>query len=361
MATQSYKTKNGLTRYRVVVRDSRGRKFPSKSFAKQADAKKYERELILRRDRGAVSSTIALRNMLVDQYWVLWRRKCRRCSEGWAKSQDQMYRDYVHPILGKRKLSDLKPVDIGDVMASMRKIGRGDQMCRHVYNLLNQIFSDINDYFKIPVENPCSKKDRPIVGDVAERTVLTPEQGFKLLDVSKGEYIGPAIWISVLAGPRPGEVQALRWENVCFDMNMIKIKEGYRRKESKIAAPKNKRRDRVKPLIKPLGEYLYPLSKDRSPSDFVIPGILGDMLTYNTFHRHTQVACQLAGVPVVTPHELRHSCTEIWMRAGAIEEDIIRLLSHSGSGSVRRYIHPTNGRLDRIGENIKPSLHIVNE
>lgn len=361
MAIQKYETQKKGVRYRASVRDARGRRYPSKSFQKEADAKRYERELLIRRDRGAGSSTMALREILVEQYWVLWRKKCRRCSDGWAVSQDQMFRDYIHPVIGKRKLSSLRPMDIGEVISSMKEKGRKEQTQRHVFNLMNMIFEDVEAYFKIPVENPCSKKDRPLVSDVKERTVLTPEQSFKLLDVSKSEYIGPAIWISVLAGPRPGEVQALRWGNIDFEMNMIKIKEAYRRKEGKITAPKNRRRDLVKPLIKPLADYLSPYAKNRADEDFVIPGLTSDMMTYNTFYRHTQTACQLAGVPIVTPHELRHSCTEIWMRAGAIEEDIIRLLSHSGSGSVRRYIHPSTGRLERIGENIKPMLHVVNQ
>ena len=361
MAIQKRKTTKGVVTYTVSVRDQNSKRYPAKTFHNAADAKRHERELLLRRDRGTRSSTLKLREIMVDQYWMLWRKNCRRCSDGWAKSQNQMYRDYIHPIIGSRKLASLRPVDIGQVISAMRKIGRSEQMQRHVYNLMNMIFQDVSDYFKIPVDNPCSKKDRPTVSDAEEKTTLTPEQSFKLLDVTKDQYIGPAVWISVLAGPRPGEVQALRWDSVDFEMNMIKIKEGYRRKENRIAAPKNKRRDRVKPLIKPLADYLYPYSKDRLGSDFVIPGLSGEMMTYNTFYRHTQAACQLAGVPVVTPHGLRHSCTEIWMRAGALEEDIIRLLSHSGSGSVRRYIHPTTGRLEKIGENIKPSLFLVNQ
>jgi integrase len=59
---------------------------------------------------------------------------------------------------------------------------------------------------------------------------------------------------------------------------------------------------------------------------------------------------------VVTPHELRHSATELWVEEGATEEDIVRLLNHSSAASVRRYLHRSPERLKKIASVIDISL-----
>lgn len=107
--------------------------------------------------------------------------------------------------------------------------------------------------------------------------------------------------------------------------------------------------------------FLLEKAKNAAPDDFVITGVRGTMLSYGTLLRQTKRLCRESGIPEVSPHELRHSCSELWMRVGATSEDVSRLLNQSGGAVVRRYIHPTADRLHRLGEMIEirpPEQHI---
>jgi site-specific recombinase XerD len=81
---------------------------------------------------------------------------------------------------------------------------------------------------------------------------------------------------------------------------------------------------------------------------FVAPSIRGAMLDYSKFYRGLKNLCLLAGVKAVTPHELRHSCTEIWFHHGATLEDVRRLLGHKSSETTKCYVHKTDDRLIKL-------------
>jgi site-specific recombinase XerD len=57
----------------------------------------------------------------------------------------------------------------------------------------------------------------------------------------------------------------------------------------------------------------------------------------------------------VTPHELRHSCTELYVQAGASAEDLRRLLNHKSLAATIRYMHRTDERLQRIASQVGPT------
>ncbi len=76
------------------------------------------------------------------------------------------------------------------------------------------------------------------------------------------------------------------------------------------------------------------------------------MLSYETYLRALRRACQEAGVPEVTPHELRHSCAELYVQAGATAEDIRRLLNQSSLTATARYMHRTDERLNLIASRL---------
>ena len=61
----------------------------------------------------------------------------------------------------------------------------------------------------------------------------------------------------------------------------------------------------------------------------------------------------MAQIPKVSPHELRHTCTEIWIQMGASIEDIRRLLNHKSAETTQRYIHRTDDRLMTLANSIE--------
>jgi integrase len=216
---------------------------------------------------------------------------------------------------------------------------------------MHHIFGDAMGYYHLIASNPVTKRDRPTVIRV-EQKHLKPAEAKKLLANSRDRYIGPAVWLATLGALRPNEVQALRFDAINFDRNVIEVRAGFKRKVNKLEPfPKGRRAGEV-PMPKPLRELLLKLSAGKKPDDFVIPGVRGEMLSYGTFHKHLAQLLQEFDLPLVSPHKLRHSATELWIEHGATEEDLIRLLNHSGAGAVRHYIHRSSERLHSLASKI---------
>jgi site-specific recombinase XerD len=100
-----------------------------------------------------------------------------------------------------------------------------------------------------------------------------------------------------------------------------------------------------------LMEYLLPKRRQLS-SQFVACSPTGEMLSYHSFYSGLKRLCKEAEVTSVTPHELRHSCTELYVEWGASLEDLRRLLNHKSSSVTATYIHQTDERLQNIAVDV---------
>jgi len=362
MAIYRRKDNNGNTCYQTRVRDPFGRWFPAATFPRIEEAKRHERELLAERDKGALAKTQVRKDLTFAEYWELWRNECRsRSSVGWRMSQDQMARDYLLPKLGRLRLCEIRSQHIAVAINQVKALGRSAQTQMHVYSVLHKMFGDAVDYFEYLEKNPVLRRDRPRIPRT-ERDFLSPQETERLLRVSESHFLGPAIWIACLSGLRPSEVQALRWSSVNFDRQQILIREAYKRRIRKIE-PYPKQTDLgFAPMPAPLMEYLGRRRQGASPDAFVAPGLKGGMLSYEILLFGVKRLCREAGIKEVSPHELRHSCTELYIQAGASAEDIRRLLNQSCLSVTMRYIHRTDDRLSGIAAKVMtggPKLRLI--
>ena len=65
-----------------------------------------------------------------------------------------------------------------------------------------------------------------------------------------------------------------------------------------------------------LVKYLSP-RKEKFPLGFIAPALQGRMLDQEKFRKGLAKLCKEAEVQKVTPHELSHSCTKVWLSHGA--------------------------------------------
>jgi hypothetical protein len=65
-----------------------------------------------------------------------------REKSGWLKARQQHYRDYIHPLLGNQRLSDVRPHMVQAVLTAVGRRGLSAQTQRHVFNLMRKLFGD---------------------------------------------------------------------------------------------------------------------------------------------------------------------------------------------------------------------------
>lgn len=364
MAIIPIKNKRG-TSYQVKVRDHTGRWFPTPSLPNREMALLEEARLLKLKRSGAKALSDDARNVTFEEYWEVWSVENReRTSEGWKISQDQMFRDYAKPVLGELKMSEIGTPEIGKTLKRVRELGRSDQMVKHVYSLLRSMFGDAVEYYEMLTTNPVkAKHHRPRVSK-EKRDFLVPAQAWHLLESCRSSYLGPAVWLELLAALRSEAALALDWGSVQWDQDQILICRGWKAKVRRIENyPKGKDWEYV-PMVPRLKEYLLEVweFRGRPAKGFVCLNHTGArMLSYHTYLKALRRLCRAAGVPTMTTHELRHSCTEIWVDAGANAEDLRRLLNHANAATTMNYIHRTDVRLQSLAERVGQETEFQNK
>ena len=159
------------------------------------------------------------------------------------------------------------------------------------------------------------------------------------------------IYRLITVGLRVSEIQALKWTSVDFDRNQITIKEAYKSNINK-TEPYPKQRDwLVIPMPYKLSSYLK-RQKDKNISPYVAPAQKSGMLFSDKLRYHLTKFCRDLNLRRITIHQMRHSCTEIWISQGASVEDIRRLLGHKINKDDSQYIHRTDDRLENLAQKI---------
>jgi integrase len=351
---------SNFTKYFVRVKDIWGNWYPQESFPSLTLARRRRTELLGYRNSGKNAGLEKLKAILLADYASLWSKECRdHCSDGWRLSQDQMLRDHILPYWGIKQLGSISSRDISVLMTTLEAKGLGPQTRKHVFSLVNRLLGDAVHHFEFMEINPVKKKHRPKVL-VQERAFLRPDESVKFLNFSKTHYLGPAIWLGLLAGMRSEAIIALQWDSVDFEKQEIHIKQGWKRKVRRIDPfPKGKGWERI-PIPKSLADFLG--ERKATPnrkSEFVAPGLEGGMLDYQKFLRGVQNLCKQAGVRVVTPHGLRHSTSELYVEsAGASIEDMRRLLGQKDISTTARYMHRTPERLAKLAQAVDAQLEL---
>ena len=347
MAIVTRRNKNGSVSFQVKVKDHEGKWFPTPKFSLLDLAKGEEARLMGLKRKGAKAISDDAKTVTVDEFWEVWSVENRiDVSAGWKKSQDQMYRDYVKSAIGNRTMINVQAPEIGRLMNEAKDKGLGEQTRKHVYSLLRKMFNDAVEYYEMITVSPVKAKfHRPKV-KMKKRSFLMPAEAFRLLDFTKDHYLGPAIWMQILAGLRPGEAQAVKGKSLLFDLNQILICATYNKKV-KVLQDFPKQEDwAYSPMPPMLKAYLLKLNI--GPNEFVAKSASGQMLSYDTYIKALKTLCKAIGVTPITPHELRHTSSEIYVQSGASAEDIRRLLNHSDLSATKHYMHRTDERLNAI-------------
>lgn len=347
MAIITRKNSNSTVSYQVKIRGIDGR-FITKTFARQGEARKYEAELNLNKAKGG--SVVALANNLtVSEFWNRWSIESRQnVSDGWKKSQNQMFFDYVEPVIGRIRLNTVRPESVRRVLVEASKLHRSPQTLRHIFNLMHRIFRDAVEDYELLFRNPVTRKLKPSLPE-KERRHLTEEQSLQLLGHIEGEDYELLVWLGLVAGLRVGEIQALRWENVDLVQGILHVRTTYVRREGKFRDyPKGKRWHSI-PMPPDLIKKLE-ASKPKAIGEYVVvtPGSRNKFACYNAINRALKRYCVKAEVPVITPHELRHSTASIYLANGATRDDMRALFAHSDSKVTDRYLHTKNERLEKV-------------
>jgi integrase len=174
------------------------------------------------------------------------------------------------------------------------------------------------------------------------RTALRPDEARALLDVLTQERNGALYAVSLLCGLRPGEAAGLLWDDVDLDAGTLTVAhavrlEGGRPVVTEALKTRRARRTLAMPatLTAMLSDHRRSQAAERLAARrwddprLVFASANGTPLHPSNVRRELSLLCERAGLPVVSPNELRHSCASLLSDQGVPLEQIADALGHT--------------------------------
>lgn len=347
------KTLSGEIKYVVRVKDKNGNWYPSRTFDNSSDAKAFERSLFDEKAKGA--KLLPGAKYTLKQYWDKWKDERRtESSISWKHTQGQLFELHIAPYLGEKILTEITKIDISNLLGKLKELDLASGTRLHIYIILNKLFRDAIEFYEILLVSPVRRDHRPKLSET-QRDFLKPNESRRFLQSVVDHQYGVAYWIMLGCGLRIGEVQGLKRRDIDLDEGVIHLKRQWHEKEQRFTELKN-RRETVVQMPSALVEFLKSKFPSKMvPDALVVTNSVGNVSDRKKIYSNLKRACKKAGLKEICPHELRHSCTELWIEMGASIEDLRRLLNHKSSVSTQKYIHRTTERLSRLATQVNMS------
>lgn len=295
-------------------------------------------------------------NITVNQYLTDWLS--RKATEVSPRTIDEYERELGHarPHIGKKKLVDLKPLDVQRMMIAISKttwtVGpKGGeyqkQLTPRAANQARVVLHNALDEavrFGIIGTNP-ARLVKPLRHQPEEFKVWTAAEITSFLSAtSQGAAHHALFYLALTAGLRPGELIALTWQDLRGDS--LRVDKTLSRAGGRyyVGPPKTRASRRTLPLspdtLKAIEVHEQGLAEADITSELMFPTRNGTMLLHGGLIKSLHVWADSAKVPRIRVHDLRHTYASMAIASGMNPADLARQLGHTdASFTMRRYVH----------------------
>ncbi|CAN5548750.1 site-specific integrase [soil metagenome] len=336
--------KNGGWMAQYIVYTPDGRKRKTVYGKTRAEVSEKLTRAMADRDGGLVFDA---GKMTVAEYLERWLADSARGTvrKSTYDSYEGQLRRYVHPTLGRLALKKLTELHVQGLYRSMQDRGLSARTVRYTHAVLRRALKQAVRWKYIP-RNPCDDTDPPRV-QRDEMRPLNQNQARRLLSVAGAS--GPngepdrfhALYVlAVHTGMRPGELLALKWEDVELEAEILSINRTLSMK-GEFAAPKTaKSRRRIRLTAGSIAalkahrkrqlEERMRLSSLWRDHGLVFPSTVGTPLNHRNLARAFKDLLKRASLPdTVRLYDLRHTCATLLLARNVHPKYVQELLGHA--------------------------------
>ena len=249
---------------------------------------------------------------------------------------------YLIPYFGKAHISAIQQIDIQKYFNTVRS-SSGEPLAKSTLEkqkiILKSMFDSAIDN-DLCYKNPMKNIRFQNVSDKDEKHTYTNEQAKKAEKYAMlhGRY---DIVIMLNTGIRRSELLGLKWSDINFEENIMHIQRAVVQTKGKIVIdkPKSVTSDRLIPFPEEFGSYLKSCINDNiyvvGTSEPQSPS------TYSArFSKFMKLMNKEIGIPILTPHELRHTYGTLKREEGVDIYTIQKVMGHSDiSITSSIYVH----------------------
>jgi integrase len=337
--TATCSTRNGgrcncEPRFRGHVKDPTGRKIRSGWTASKAEAAAWRQDAVvaLRNGRLRPSTNTTVEDAgraLVEgmRSGAVLDRSGKAYKPKTIRTYEHALETYVFPLLGHRKISSLRRVDVQGFIEEMRTTGASPSTVHNRLDPLRVIVRRAIDNEELMVD-PCAQLNLPVVRNNRTRIEAPAMAETLIAALPTSEQ---AFWaLAFYAGLRRGELRALRVDDVDFDAGLIRVRRGWDDVEGEIA-PKTFAGKREVPMMGELRRICaaHKLSTGRDGSDLFLGRTPVDPFYPSTVRSRARKAWETAGLEPLTAHEARHCAASYMIACGLDWKKVSQFLGHT--------------------------------
>lgn len=275
-------------------------------------------------------------------------------SESSLKSYRKLADYYIRPHLGKLLLAQITASEIQRAYGKLRDSGISASTIRHVHDLLNMIFKLAVLRHKL-AGSPMPGVTCPKLPDDDRARAMSVEQVQVFLEAARGSRFEHLFRLAFHVGCRPGELLALKWDDLDVKAGTIRIDQNIVFRKSGdwyLKAPKTKKGRRVIPLTSGLIEILKAqetIQREQKSKalywiehGFIFTKDKGGPFAQWNVRDDCKAILEKSGLPdYFSPKTARHTAATLLMATGQHPKLVSEQLGHSRiSITLDTYTHP---------------------
>lgn len=185
------------------------------------DAEKYLNEALRDQDLGLF---IEPTRLTLDDYLDKWVETALRprVRERTLSDYEEKLDRYVRPVFGKRRLSDLRPLDIQSLYSDLQARDLSARTIRYVHAVLSSALKQAIKWHMLS-QNPCDAVDLPRIKR-HEMQALSPQQAARFLSTATKDAQGIVFSFALATGMRPEEYLALKWADLDLEKGTATVR-----------------------------------------------------------------------------------------------------------------------------------------
>lgn len=249
---------------------------------------------------------------------------------------------HLAPALGQIDLQKLDPQHVQHFLNIKGESGLSPTTVKHLRDTLRAALN-VAMRWNLLVRNPASLA-KPPKRVRRKPHVYTQEQALVFLEEIKGHRLETLFLVALCIGVREGEVLALGWNEVDLERKLIHIRHSLQRVAGKLQLVPTKTEESQRTIRLPdlvvsslaAHRERQQLEKHAAGDDWVETGrafttTRGTMLDARNLLRSYYVLREVAALPKIRFHDLRHSAATLLRAAGIPTPAISKLLGHAST------------------------------
>jgi integrase len=316
-----------------------GKGRPPAGFLSRKQARALLDEILVEARRHAERHPVArLRFEQVAEDWMDHGRYERGLKPSTVMEYESVLKVHLLPVFKGRDLDRLTAREINDWRAAKLRAGASRRLANKCLMVLHALLNWAMRHRDLAA-NPAALVERlPERYDPGDYRFYDVEQVLALSRAAASEQDAVLFLAAAFTGLRCGELIALRWRDIDFPAEAIRVMRSYSRKA--LTVPKSNR-SRVVPMVPQVAQALARLwqrGHDTGADDLVFLGDNGGFLDDSAMRRRYHVACEVAGLERLRFHDLRHTFGSLAINKGSLVQ-VQHWLDHANIETTARYLH----------------------